>query len=243
MDEHKSGPETAWQTFQRIVSNRRAIRDFDGRAIDEAALKDVLQEALSAPTSGNIQPYQFHWVRDPELKARVAAACNGQKAASSASTLVVVTAAGRTAARSLESLDALLARSALPPRSLAYHGNNHKILRRFLRFAPWSVFGVLRVLLSFFVPRLSLLPIGPAGTTQWFARNSIYAAQTFLLAAAARGFDTCPMEGFDAMKVGRLLDLPRGSVISLVIAVGHRREDARLEPRLRRSFDEAVVVH
>ncbi|WP_395833685.1 nitroreductase family protein [Archangium violaceum] len=102
---------------------------------------------------------------------------------------------------------------------------------------------MLRVLLSLFAPILSLLPIGPSGTRQWIARNSIFAAQTFLLAATARGFDTCPMEGFDALKVGRLLGLPRGSVISLVIAIGHRRADALVEPRLRRPFDEAVVVY
>jgi nitroreductase len=64
-----------------------------------------------------------------------------------------------------------------------------------------------------------------------------------MLAAAARGVDSCPMEGFNARKVAKILQLPRGTVIPIIVALGIRRIDARLEPQWRRPFDKAVVVH
>jgi nitroreductase len=51
------------------------------------------------------------------------------------------------------------------------------------------------------------------------------------------------MEGFNARKVAKILRLPRGTVIPVIIALGRRRTDARLEPRWRRPFEKAVVVH
>jgi hypothetical protein len=51
------------------------------------------------------------------------------------------------------------------------------------------------------------------------------------------------MEGFNAGRVGKALGLPRGTVIPIVIALGWRRADARIEPRWRRPFSDVVVEH
>jgi nitroreductase len=232
-----------WQAFLRIVSSRRAIRDFDGRPLNESVVREVLTEALKAPSSGNIQPYQFHWVKDSALKAKVASACNSQRAASSASALVVVVSSKQIAEKSLAELEAELPRLGLDEKGNAYHSKGHVTLRRFLRFAPLVLLEPLLSLAAWFAPVLTLLPFGPSGMRHWFTRNSIYAVQALLLGAAARGLDTCPMEGFNAVAVARLLKLPRGSVIPVVIALGYRQANARVEPQQRRSFAHAVVIH
>lgn len=85
-----------WGAFQALNGRRRAIRDFDGIAIPDEHVRELLAEAARAPSSGNLQPYRFHWIRDTTLKARVAAVCNGQRAAVSASTLIVVTASRKS---------------------------------------------------------------------------------------------------------------------------------------------------
>ena len=64
-----------------------------------------------------------------------------------------------------------------------------------------------------------------------------------MLAAAAKGIDTCPMDGFSASQVARLLNIPRGAVIPLVIALGYRSDDARIETRWRNPVSELVVSH
>jgi nitroreductase len=232
-----------WKHFQAINARRRAVRDFDGAPLDEAALREVIAEGLKAPSSGNLQPYAIHWVRDPELKRQVAEAC-GQRAARTASALWVVVASVDLARRTVEAQRRWVQTDeGLSDASKAYHGKQLDKFGRILRFAPWAVLGVLRVVLSLFVPGRALVPLGPSGTRHWVSRSSLYAAQQLMLAAAARGFDTCPMEGFDPTRVAALLRLPRGSVIPLLIAVGHRAADAHLEPQWRRSFDEAVVMH
>ncbi|PZR04867.1 MAG: nitroreductase [Archangium gephyra] len=225
-----------WQVFRAINARRRAVRDFDGRAIDLTALEEIVAEAVNAPSSGNLQPYRLHVVHEPKLKAAVAEACNGQRAAKTSSALIVVAASQNIATASLAQLERAQG-------TIEYYAKGHKTLRTFFRFAPAHVFGVLTSLVALFLPVLSLLPFGRGGVRQWLARNSVYAAQTLMLAASARGFDTCPMEGFDARKVSRLLRLPRGTVIPLVIAIGHRAHDARIEPRVRRSLTDVLVTH
>jgi nitroreductase len=64
------------------------------------------------------------------------------------------------------------------------------------------------------------------------------AAQTFMLAMAAEGYDTCPMEGFDSRKVKRLLKLPFGAEINMVISCGIRDEKGVWGDRMRIPFDE-----
>ncbi|MFH7572430.1 nitroreductase family protein, partial [Pseudomonas syringae group genomosp. 7] len=78
---------------------------------------------------------------------------------------------------------------------------------------------------ALFRPTLSLNHVGHIGGRQWAARNAIFADQTLMLGAAAKGIDTCPMEGYSAPQVAKLLCLPRGSVIPQVISLGYRADD------------------
>lgn len=64
-----------------------------------------------------------------------------------------------------------------------------------------------------------------------------------MLGAAAKGMDSCPMEEFSALRVGGLLQLPHGSVIPLVIALGYRAEDAGVEERWRRPMRDIIHPH
>jgi nitroreductase len=233
-----------WCAFQQVNRNRRAVRDFDGSPIADEEVEAVLSEALLAPSSGNAQPYVIHWLRNPVMKAEAACACRNQRAARSASTLLVFVSAGRFALETNSMFHAYVESTPeLNEKSRDYHLRELKTHRRFLRIAP-SVFWLpLHSLLTAAFPSLTLLPFGPRGVRHWAARSALFAAQTFLLAASARGLDTCPMEGFDPRKLGRILGLRRGDVIAIVVALGRRRPDALIEPRWRRSFEVAVQVH
>ncbi len=46
------------------------------------------------------------------------------------------------------------------------------------------------------------------------------ASQTIMLAAKAMGYDSCPMIGFDPVKVGEIIGLPGGHVVGLMVTVG-----------------------
>jgi len=52
------------------------------------------------------------------------------------------------------------------------------------------------------------------------------AAQTLMLAAKAMGYDSCPMIGFDALKVAEIIQLPENHVIGMMLTVGKAIKDA-----------------
>jgi nitroreductase len=234
----------SWPAFKHLNRHRRAIREFDGIPIPDAEIEAILNEGLLAPSSNNAQPFVIHWLRTPALKGAGAAACRNQRAARSASTLLVFVAAGRFALETASMFRTYVeSTSELSEKSKAYHLQQIKSARTFLRIAPSIVWSPLHSLLTTVFPSLSLVPLGPKAVRNWVARSALFAAQTVMLAASARGLDTCPMEGFNAQKLSRILGLKRGDVIPIVVAVGRRRSDALLEPRWRRSFEMAVSVH
>ena len=64
------------------------------------------------------------------------------------------------------------------------------------------------------------------------------AAQTFMLAMTGEGYDTCPMEGFDSRRIKKLLNLPMGAEINMVISCGIRAENGIWGDRMRIPFEE-----
>jgi nitroreductase len=69
-------------------------------------------------------------------------------------------------------------------------------------------------------------------------KSAALAAQNFMISMAAIGYDTCPMEGSDTLRIKRILDLPRGSEINMVIACGVRDPKGIYGPRFRIPFAE-----
>ena len=65
-------------------------------------------------------------------------------------------------------------------------------------------------------------------------------AQTLMLAARAKGLDSCPMDGFDFDAVGKLINLPDNHVIALMVAVGKRAAEPK--PRIGKLPFEEVVI-
>ena len=177
------------------------------------------------------------------MKAAAASACRNQRAARSASTLLVFVSASRFALETASMFRAYVESTPeLSEKSRDYHLRELKTGRRFLRIASSVFWSPFHSFLTAASPSLTLLPFGPKAVRNWLARSALFAAQTVLLTASARGLDTCPMEGFDARKLARILGLKRGDVIPIVVAVGRRRPDALIEPRWRRSFGVAVQV-
>ena len=82
-------PPIDWNEFKKVVETRRSVRVFDRTPVPEADVREALDLALLAPNSSNLQPWEFHWVRTPKMRAALVEACLSQPAAKTA-------AAGRT---------------------------------------------------------------------------------------------------------------------------------------------------
>lgn len=57
-------------------------------------------------------------------------------------------------------------------------------------------------------------------------RSSALAGMTLMLAAHDMGYDSCPMIGFDADAVGKLINLPADHMVSFIIPVGKKTQPA-----------------
>ncbi|WP_311329734.1 nitroreductase family protein, partial [Capnocytophaga sputigena] len=63
-------------------------------------------------------------------------------------------------------------------------------------------------------------------------------AQTFMLAMAEEGYDTCPLGGYDSRRIKKLLHLPYGAEVTMVVACGFREERGIWGERFRLPFEE-----
>ena len=57
-------------------------------------------------------------------------------------------------------------------------------------------------------------------------RSCGFAGQTIMLAARSMGLDSCPMMGFEYDQLAEIINLPLDHIISMMIVVGKRAEDA-----------------
>ena len=233
-----------WSAFQSINRSRRSVRDFEDIEIPDQDISDILTECLYAPSSANTQPFEIHWIKDQELKKKAAKACNAQRAATQANNLFVLVASTDIIRKTMNSYsDHIEQTTELSERSKAYHFNIIRKIRIFLKIAPLIIWTPIIGFISWFFPSVSIQPFGALGVRNWAAKNSIFAAQTLLLASVAKGYDACPMEGFNPVKLASLLKLPYGSVIVMVIALGKKSPDARIEPQWRKDFNECVKIY
>ena len=74
-------------------------------------------------------------------------------------------------------------------------------------------------------------------------KSCALAAQTFMIAMANEGYDTCPLEGFDGRRVKKLLKLPYGAEINMIISCGIRNGNKGIRgDRFRVPFEEVYKV-
>jgi len=60
------------EAFDALLG-RRSIRRFAARDVGDAELKRIIEAGMAAPSAGNQQPWRFIVLRDPQVKADVAA--------------------------------------------------------------------------------------------------------------------------------------------------------------------------
>ena len=80
------------------IQNRRSIRVFDDREISEDDAELLVKAACLAPSAGNLQPWAFIIVRDPEVKEELVRAAYGQSFIAEASVVFVVCAVPKRSA-------------------------------------------------------------------------------------------------------------------------------------------------
>jgi len=81
------------------IKGRRSIRAYRDMAVSQEIVEKLIEAARWAPSAGNIQPWEFIIVRNPETKRRLAEAALGQSFIEEAPVVIVVCADEERSAR------------------------------------------------------------------------------------------------------------------------------------------------
>jgi len=230
-------PEPA---FYATVEARRTVRTFLPDPVPQEVLDRALDAARLAPSSSNLQPWEFVIIRTPQVRQAANAACLDQLAAKTAPLLIALVTHRDTWRRNRDELLRVFeARGGLRPSLASYY---RKLIPTLYTTGPFGLLGPLKKglarLLSLFRPVPGL---GSRADLRIVAHKSTaLAAATFMLALRAEGYDSCPMEGFDPWRAQGLLDLPRGAEVCMFLAVGKRDEKGVWWDRVLMPRDWAV---
>ncbi len=235
------------KTVTEAIAYRRSARVYKDEPIDTQKVKQCLVNASLAPTSSNLQLWEFYHVTDKDKLTKLAEACFNQSAAKTAQQLVVVATRKdlwrKRANANIEFLNKAYNKPDLSERDLKRKKmatNYYKKLiptiytdvagiLGYIKFVVFQIVGIFKPIYR--QTRLSDMRIVAH-------KSAGLAAQNFMTSMAAIGYDTCPMEGSDTLRVKQILDLPRGAEINMVISCGIRDEKGIYGPRFRVPFED-----
>ncbi len=203
-----------------VVEARRSVRAFLPDPVPEEVLERCLAAALLAPSSSNLQPWEFVVVRSAPARAEADRICLGQPAVRSAPLLLAVVARRDAWRRNRdEVLRIHQGRGTARPSTERYY---RKLIPLVYRTGPCGILGWAKLAFSRCASLVRPTPNlhAEADVRVLVHKSTALAAATLMLALRAEGYDTCPMEGFDPWRAARLLGLPRGAEVCMFLAIG-----------------------
>lgn len=183
-------------TFLSNLEWRFATKKFDAsKKVSEEDKNKILNALRLAPTSFGLQPFKIFIVENPEVREKIKEVAYGQPQVTDSSFFLVFTAKADLVKRAEEYIE------------LASGGDEERK----------KAMGMITASMRGFEGK-------PVEAVAWSAKQS-YIALGFALAACAElGIDSCPMEGFNADEVDKILNLPENLKVQAFLAVGYRAE-------------------
>ena len=234
-------------TFEEAVLHRRSTRLYKDEAIDSNKVRRCLELATLAPNSSNMQLWEFYHITDPAVLKNLSVACLNQQAATTAQQMVVfVTRQDLHRKREKAMLE-------LETANVKKHSPKEKQEKRLKRWQLYYSRVMPFLYARFFgllgwIRKLIVLVVGMFRPITYQVtecdmkvvvhKTCALAAQTFMLAMSSEGYDTCPMEGFDSRRAKRILKLPYGAEINMIVSCGIRKEGGVWGERMRIPFNE-----
>ena len=234
-------------TFEEIINYRRSVRYYKETPIDPEKVRHSLELASLSPNSSNMQLWEFYHITDPVILKKLSVACLNQQTATTAQQMVVFVTRQdlyRKRAKRMVELESLNVLNNSPVEKQEKRVKTWKMYYGFVIPFLYSrflgIFGLIRKILVSIVGlfRPITYEVSEADVRVVVHKTCALAAQTFMLAMANEGYDTCPMEGLDSRRVKRLLKLPIGSQINMIISCGIRDNRGVWGDRIRVPFNE-----
>lgn len=199
--------------LENLVKNRRSAVIFEeGIEIPESELQEMFALNKFAPSAFNLQHTHYLVLTDPVQKEKVYEASQQYKVKTASAVIVVL--GDVNAHHHIRTInEGLLNLGAMTP--FQYEQESQSVI-------------------EFYETR------GRFFQREDAIRNASLSAMQLMLIAQDRGWDTCPMIGFDAEELQRILDIPDHYVPAMLITIG-KKSEAKQRPRgYRKPINEYV---
>ncbi|MDN5377159.1 MAG: hypothetical protein PWQ42_455 [Sulfurospirillum sp.] len=203
------------KTFEEALAFRHACKVFDeNKKIDEQDMHYILEAGRKSPSSFGMEAWKFLVITNEDLKAKLRPACWDQVQITSCSHLVIV----------LAGIKGVKPDSGIPAKRFA---------RREMPQEKYEFY------LNLYATHLKDTLSSDENIYSWTARQTFLAAANMMSAAAIKGIDSCPIEGFEKEKVEEILGIDKTEFrLALVLPFGYRLNPQPAQ--LRVPFDEVV---
>ncbi|CAM4054855.1 NAD(P)H nitroreductase [Bacillus manliponensis] len=206
--------ENRTANFYDVIRDRRSVRFYDSSVkMTDEEIKELLEEAMLAPSGTNLNPWRFMVFTDQALKEKLLPMASGQQQVVDASAVIVVL--GDMDAYTLENADKINQRAVDA-------GFMTKEIKDRINNSVQGYYG----------------SVSEQVKKEWQMLDGGLLAMQFMLAAKARGYDTVPMLGYSIEEFRKEFNVPENLVNVLMIAVGKAKEPGF--PTVRLGVDEVT---
>lgn len=194
------------EEFNKVIRERHSVRKYDPSwKISDEEIKQILGEAILAPSSSNLQPWRFIVINDQQLKEKLLPIANNQQQVVDASAVIAVLG-DVEAYRNVETIYDQAVDAG---------------------FMPLEVRDMMVKYITHGYPNM-----GQERLKEIALIDGGLISMQLMLTAKARGYDTVPMGGYDDLAFRELFQVPERYATVMLIAIGKASVEGRPSARL-----------
>ena len=187
------------KTFMEAMDFRHACKTFDEtKKVSEEDLEFILETGRKSPSSFGMEPWKFLVITNDELREKIRPLCWNQPQITTCSHLIIVLAAIEDVKPESGTPLRKFSRREMPQEKLDFYVNIYSSHLKDTLSSDENVYS-------------------------WTARQTYIALGNMMTAAAVKGIDTCPIEGFEKENLEALLELDTTKYqVACLLPVGYR---------------------
>ncbi len=231
------------KTVSEAIKYRRSCRRFDKYLeIDDNIVKKCIENAVLAPTSSNLQLWEFYHITDKKLLEKIAKSCFNQPAARTAKQIVItVVRKDLWKDRARDNIE--FQESNKESMSEREYKLVMKYYKTAIPLAYKDFIGIISYIKYIYAWILGLFRVMYRQLRKSDMRivahkSAGLASQNFMISMSGFNYDTCPMEGFDSLRVKKILKLNKSAEINMIIGCGIRTPQGIYGERFRIPFEK-----
>ena len=187
------------KTFMEAMDFRHACKIFDEtKKVSSEDMNYILEAGRKSPSSFGMEPWKFLVITNEELKAELRPVCWNQPQITTCSHLVIILAAIDSVKPESGEVERKFKRREMPQEKLDFY-------------------------INLYASHLANTLSSDENIYSWTAKQTGIAMGNMMTAAAIKGIDSCPIEGFEKEKVEKILGLDLTKYrLSVIIPFGYR---------------------